>query len=176
MGFSNLLSSALTAVATLSGNPDLQRAADSANELVISYQTQQQQEMAKRILSSPDGIAPFTEKGQTVWRALQYNENGEIVGFADFSTKEEYLLLKQQELYAQQVKQQQMKVEQQEAERRYAAEKKQKASSASSQINAYGNMVITLEQAAWSCTNYPDYTPSWDACIKREINKADQRR
>ena len=46
MGFSNLVSSALTAVATLSGDPDVQRAANSANDLVVSYQTQQQQAMA----------------------------------------------------------------------------------------------------------------------------------
>ena len=62
MGFSDLLSSALTAAATLSGNPDVQRAANSANDLVVSYQTQQQQAMAERILKSPDGIIPVTEK------------------------------------------------------------------------------------------------------------------
>ena len=101
MGFSNLLSSALTAVATLSGNPDVQHAANSANDLVVSYQTQQQQAMAERILNSLDGIVPVTENGTTVWRALQYNSSGEIVGFADFTTKEEYLLLKRQELKAQ---------------------------------------------------------------------------
>ena len=88
MGFSNLISSALTAVATLSGDPDIQRAANSANDLVVSYQTQQQQAIADRILSSPDGIIPVTEKGVTVWRALQYNENGEVVGFSDFNSKE----------------------------------------------------------------------------------------
>ena len=86
MGFSNLLSSALTAAATLSGDPDIQRAANSANDLVVSYQTQQQQSMAERVLKSPDGIIPVTEKGVTVWRSLQYNGNGEIVGFSDFNT------------------------------------------------------------------------------------------
>ena len=86
MGFSNLLSSALTAAATLSGDPDIQRAANSANDLVVSYQTQQQQSMAERVLKSPDGIIPVTEKGVTVWRSLQYNGNVEIVGFSDFNT------------------------------------------------------------------------------------------
>ena len=56
MGFSNLLSSALTAVATLSGDPDMQRTANSANDLVVSYQTQQQQAMAERILNSPEEL------------------------------------------------------------------------------------------------------------------------
>ncbi|MFH4180680.1 hypothetical protein WDA55_21750, partial [Acinetobacter baumannii] len=88
--------------ATFSGNPDVQQVANSANELVVSYQAQQQQEMAQRIMSSPEGIIPVTEKGKTVWRALKYNANGEITGFADFNNKEEYLLLKQQELRAQQ--------------------------------------------------------------------------
>ena len=112
MGFSNLLSSALTAVATLSGDPDIQRTANSANDLVVSYQTQQQQAMAERILNSPDGIIPVTEKGVTVWRTLQYDGNGDVVGFSDFNSKEEYLLLKQQELKAQQLRQQQLQAEQ----------------------------------------------------------------
>ena len=117
MGFSNLLSSALTAVATLSGDPDIQRTANSANDLVVSYQTQQQQAMAERILNSPDGIIPVTEKGVTVWRTLQYDGNGDVVGFSDFNSKEEYLLLKQQELKAQQLRQQQLQAEQ--AQRRF---------------------------------------------------------
>ena len=126
MGFSNLVSSALTAVATLSGDPDVQRAANSANDLVVSYQTQQQQAMAERILNSPDGVIPVTEKGVTVWRALQYNGNGEIVGFSDFNSKEEYLLLKQQELKAQQLRQQQLQAEQAEAQRKYATQQTKK--------------------------------------------------
>lgn len=178
MGFSNLLSSALTAVATLSGNPDVQQAANSANELVVSYQTQQQQNMANRILNSPDGIAPFTEKGQTVWRALQYNANGEIIGFADFATKEEYLILKQQQVLAEQQRQQELQAQKAEAERRYALEQaskpkpKQQGDVSIADIDAYGGMVSSIEQAAWKCTKFQDDTPPWHQCMQYHMNKA----
>lgn len=179
MGFSNFLSSALTAVATFSGNPDIQQVANSANDIVVSYQTQQLQDMANRILSSPDGIAQFTEKGQTVWRALQYNANGEIVGFADFATKEEYLLLKQQEAQEMYAEQQRLKAEQAEADRRYAIQyaaqqqkQPQRGDVSIADIDGYGSMLGSLEQAGWNCTQYRDNTPPWDKCMQREFNKA----
>ena len=147
MGFSNLLSSALTAVATFSGNPDVQQVANSANELVVSYQAQQQQEMAQRIMSSPEGIIPVTEKGKTVWRALKYNANGEITGFADFNTKEEYLLLKQQELRAQQALEQQRKAEQ-ATQRQYSAQARHPGDVSIADIDAYGQMLDTMQKAS----------------------------
>ncbi|MBJ9903134.1 hypothetical protein [Acinetobacter bereziniae] len=171
MGFSNLLNSALTAVATFSGNPDVQRAANSANDLVVSYQTQQQQAMAERILKSPDGIIPVTEKGVTVWRALQYNGNGEVVGFSDFSSREEYLLLKQQELKAQQLKQQQRQAEQAEAQRKYATQQTKKQGDVSiSDIDAYGQTLGGLERAVMACSKYRENTPPWNDCIYRQVN------
>lgn len=166
MGFSNLLSSALTAVATLSGNPDVQRAANSANDLVISYQTQQQQAMAERILNSPDGIVPVTENGVTVWRALQYNGSGEIVGFADFTTKEEYLLLKQQELKAQEQRQ----AEQTKAQRKSVAQSTKQGDVSISDIDAYGQILGGLEQAVLNCSKYRENTPPWNDCIYRQVN------
>ncbi len=169
MGFSNLLNSALTAVATLSGDPDVQRVANSANDLVVSYQTQQQQAMAERILNSPDGVIPVTEKGVTVWKALQYNRNGEVVGFSDFNSKEEYLFLKQQELKAQQLRQQQLQAEQAEAQRKYASQQKYKSSS-TSEIDAYGKMLGGLEQAVLACSKYRENTPPWNDCIYRLVN------
>lgn len=179
MGFSDFMSAALTAVATFSGNPDIQQVANSANDMVASYQNQQLQEMANRILSSPDGIAQFTEKGQTVWRALQYNANGDIVGFADFATKEEYLLLKQQEMQEVHAEQQRLKAEQAEADRRYAMEyaarqqkQAQRGDVSVADIDGYGSMLGSLEQAAWNCTQYQDNTPPWDRCIQREFDKA----
>ena len=169
MGFSNLVSSALTAAATLSGDPDIQRAANSANDLVVSYQTQQQQSMAERVLKSPDGIIPVTEKGVTVWRSLQYNGNGEIVGFSDFNTKEEYLLLKQQELRAQQLKQQQLQAQEAEAQRKYASQQKYKSNS-TSEIDAYGQTLGGLERAVMACSKYRENTPPWNDCIYRLVN------
>ena len=171
MGFSNLLSSALTAAATLSGNPDVQRAANSANDLVVSYQTQQQQAMAERILNSPDGIIPVTEKGVTVWRALQYNGNGEVVGFSNFNSKEEYVLLKQQELKAQQLKQQQLQAEQAQAQRKYAAQQTKKQGDVSiSDIVAYGQTLGGLERAVMACSKYRENTQPWNDCIYRLVN------
>ncbi|WP_151803260.1 hypothetical protein [Acinetobacter guillouiae] len=168
MGFSNLLNSALTAVATFSGDPDVQRAANSANDLVVSYQTQQQQAMAERILKSPDGIIPVTEKGVTVWRALQYNGNGEVVGFSDFNSKEEYLLLKQQELKAQQLKQQQLQAE---VQREYATQQTKKQGDVSiSDIDAYGQTLGGLERAVMVCSKYREKTPPWNDCIYRQVN------
>ena len=156
MGFSNLLSSALTAVATLSGDPDIQRTANSANDLVVSYQTQQQQAMAERILNSPDGIIPVTEKGVTVWRTLQYDGNGDVVGFSDFNSKEEYLLLKQQELKAQQLRQQQLQAEQ--AQRKYAPQTKKQGDVSISDIDAYGQTLGGLERAVIACSKYRENT------------------
>ena len=156
MGFSNLLSSALTAVATLSGDPDIQRTANSANDLVVSYQTQQQQAMAERILNSPDGIIPVTEKGVTVWRTLQYDGNGDVVGFSDFNSKEEYLLLKQQELKAQQLRQQQLQAEQ--AQRKYAPQTKKQGDVSISDIDAYGQTLGGLERAVMACSKYRENT------------------
>ena len=171
MGFSNLLSSALTAVATLSGDPDIQRTANSANDLVVSYQTQQQQAMAERILNSPDGIIPITEKGVTVWRALQYNGNGEVVGFSDFNSKEEYLLLKQHELKAQQLRQQQLQPEQAEAQRKYATQQTKKQGDVSiSDIDAYGQTLGGLERAVMACSKYRENTPPWNDSIYRQVN------
>ncbi|WP_287911724.1 hypothetical protein [Acinetobacter sp.] len=171
MGFSDLLSSALTAAATLSGNPDVQRAANSANDLVVSYQTQQQQAMAERILKSPDGIIPVTEKGVTVWRALQYNGNGEVVGFSDFNSKEEYLLLKQQELKAQQLRQQQLRAEQAKAKPKYATPQTKKQGDVSiSDIDAYGQTLGGLERAVMACAKYRENTPPWNDCIYRQVN------
>ena len=171
MGISNLLNSALTAVATLSGNPDVQRAANSANDLLTSYQTQQQQAMAQRIANSPDGIAPFTEKGVTVWRALQYNASGEVVGFSDFNTKEEYLLLKQQELKAQQLRQQQLRAEQAKAQPKYATPQTKKQGDVSiSDIDAYGQTLGGLERAVMACSKYRENTPPWNDCIYRQVN------
>lgn len=170
MGISNLLNSTLTAVATLSGNPDVQRVANSANDLLTSYQTQQQQAMAQRIANSPDGIAPFTEKGVTVWRALQYNASGEVVGFSDFNTKEEYLLLKQQELKAQQMRQQQLQAEQ-AAQRKYASQQAKKQGDVSiSDIDAYGQTLGGLERAVMACSKYRENTPPWNDCIYRLVN------
>lgn len=169
MGFSNLLGSALTALATITGDPEIQRAANSANNLVTSYQTQQQQAMAERIVNSPEGIIPVTEKGVTVWRAVQYNVHGEVVGFADFNTKEEYLLLKQQELKVEQLKQQQLKAEQAEAQRKYAAQPQYKSKS-TSEIDAYGQMLGGLEQAVLKCAKYREYTPPWNDCIYAQVN------
>ena len=168
MGFSNLLSSALTAVATLSGDPDVQRAANSANDLVVSYQTQQQQAMAERILNSPDGVIPVTEKGVTVWRALQYNGNGEVVGFSDFNSKEEYLLLKQQELKAQQLRQQQLQAEQ--AQRKYAPQTKKQGDVSISDIDAYGQTLGGLERAVMACSKYRENTKPWNDCIYSQVN------
>ena len=168
MGFSNLLSSALTAVATLSGDPDVQRVANSANDLVVSYQTQQQQAMAERILNSPDGIIPVTEKGITVWRALQYNGNGEVVGFSDFNSKEEYLLLKQQELKAQQLRQQQLQAEQ--AQRKYAPQTKKQGDVSISDIDAYGQTLGGLERAVMACSKYRENTKPWNDCIYSQVN------
>ena len=168
MGFSNLLSSALTAVATLSGDPDIQRTANSANDLVVSYQTQQQQAMAERILNSPDGIIPVTEKGVTVWRALQYNGNGEVVGFSDFNSKEEYLLLKQQELKAQQLRQQQLQAEQ--AQRKYAPQTKKQGDVSISDIDAYGQTLGGLERAVMACSKYRENTKPWNDCIYSQVN------
>ena len=171
MGFSNLVSSALTAVATLSGDPDIQRTANSANDLVVSYQTQQQQAMAERILKSPDGIIPVTEKGVTVWRALQYNGNGEVVGFSDFNSKEEYLLLKQQELKAQQLRQQQLRAEQAKAQPKYATPQTKKQGDVSiSDIDAYGQTLGGLERAVMACAKYRENTPPWNDCIYRQVN------
>ncbi|KHO14357.1 hypothetical protein NT90_16285 [Acinetobacter baumannii] len=171
MGFSDLLTSALTAAATLSGNPDVQRAANSANDLVVSYQMQQQQAMAERILKSPDGIIPVTEKGVTIWRALQYNENGEVVGFSDFNSKEEYLLLKQQELKAQQLKQQQLQAEQAKAQRKYSSQQTKKQGDVSiSDIDAYGQTLGGLERAVMACSKYRENTPPWNDCIYRQVN------
>jgi hypothetical protein len=168
MGFSNLLSSALTAVATLSGDPDIQRTANSANDLVVSYQTQQQQAMAERILNSPDGIIPVTEKGVTVWRTLQYDGNGDVVGFSDFNSKEEYLLLKQQELKAQQLRQQQLKAEQ--AQRKYAPQTKKQGDVSISDIDAYGQTLGGLERAVMACSKYRENTKPWNDCIYSQVN------
>ena len=168
MGFSNLLSSALTAVATLSGDPDVQRTANSANDLVVSYQTQQQQAMAERILNSPDGIIPVTEKGITVWRALQYDGNGDVIGFADFNSKEEYLLLKQQELKAQQLRQQQLQAEQ--AQRKYAPQTKKQGDVSISDIDAYGQTLGGLERAVMACSKYRENTKPWNDCIYSQVN------
>jgi hypothetical protein len=168
MGFSNLLSSALTAVATLSGDPDIQRTANSANDLVVSYQTQQQQAMAERILNSPDGIIPVTEKGITVWRALQYDGNGDVIGFADFNSKEEYLLLKQQELKAQQLRQQQLQAEQ--AQRKYAPQTKKQGDVSISDIDAYGQTLGGLERAVMACSKYRENTKPWNDCIYSQVN------
>ncbi|AUT32813.1 hypothetical protein BFR69_07560 [Acinetobacter pittii] len=179
MGFSNLLSSALTAVATFSGNPDVQQVANSANELVVSYQAQQQQEMAQRIINSPDGIIPVTEKGKTVWRALKYNADGEITGFADFNTKEEYLVLKQQELRAQQALEQQRKAEQ--ATQRHPTTQTKRAGDVSiADLDAYGQMLGTMQQASMgalkNCSQYVESSPPWNACVQREVQKVEQRR
>mgnify|MGYP000423219555 CR=1 FL=1 len=168
MGFSNLLSSALTAVATLSGDPDIQRTANSANDLVVSYQTQQQQAMAERILNSPDGIIPVTEKGVTVWRTLQYDGNGDVVGFSDFNSKEEYLLLKQQELKAQQLRQQQLQAEQ--AQRKYAPQTKKQGEVSISDIDAYGQTLGGLERAVMACSKYRENTKPWNDCIYSQVN------
>ena len=168
MGFSNLLSSALTAVATLSGDPDIQRTANSANDLVVSYQTQQQQAMAERILNSPDGIIPVTEKGVTVWRTLQYDGNGDVVGFSDFNSKEEYLLLKQQELKAQQLRQQQLQAEQ--AQRKYAPQTKKQGDVSISDIDAYGQTLGGLERAVIACSKYRENTKPWNDCIYSQVN------
>ncbi|MCU4327797.1 hypothetical protein JW980_07900 [Acinetobacter johnsonii] len=168
MGFSNLLSSALTAVATLSGDPDIQRTANSANDLVVSYQTQQQQAMAERILNSPDGIIPVTEKGVTVWRTLQYDGNGDVVGFSDFNSKEEYLLLKQQELKAQQLRQQQLQAEQ--AQRKYAPQTKKQGDVSISDIDAYGQTLGGLERAVMACSKYRENTKPWNDCIYSQVN------
>ncbi|MFQ6277462.1 hypothetical protein [Acinetobacter johnsonii] len=168
MGFSNLLSSALTAVATLSGDPDIQRTANSANDLVVSYQTQQQQTMAERILNSPDGIIPVTEKGVTVWRTLQYDGNGDVVGFSDFNSKEEYLLLKQQELKAQQLRQQQLQAEQ--AQRKYAPQTKKQGDVSISDIDAYGQTLGGLERAVMACSKYRENTKPWNDCIYSQVN------
>ena len=168
MGFSNLLSSALTAVATLSGDPDIQRTANSANDLVVSYQTQQQQAMAERILNSPDGIIPVTEKGITVWRALQYDGNGDVIGFSDFNSKEEYLLLKQQELKAQQLRQQQLQAEQ--AQRKYAPQTKKQGDVSISDIDAYGQTLGGLERAVMACSKYRENTKPWNDCIYSQVN------
>ncbi|WP_060465046.1 hypothetical protein [Acinetobacter sp. LMB-5] len=179
MGFSNLLSSALTAVATFSGNPDVQQVANSANELVVSYQAQQQQEMAQRIISSPDGIIPVTEKGKTVWRALKYNANGEITGFADFNTKEEYLMLKQQELRAQQAWEQQRKAEQ-ATQRQSTTQTKRAGDVSIADLDAYGQMLGTMQQASMgalkNCSQYVESSPPWNACVQREVQKVEQRR
>lgn len=168
MGFSNLLSSALTAVATLSGDPDIQRTANSANDLVVSYQTQQQQAMAERILNSPDGIIPVTEKGVTVLRTLQYDGNGDVVGFSDFNSKEEYLLLKQQELKAQQLRQQQLQAEQ--AQRKYAPQTKKQGDVSISDIDAYGQTLGGLERAVMACSKYRENTKPWNDCIYSQVN------
>ena len=168
MGFSNLLSSALTAVATLSGDPDIQRTANSANDLVVSYQTQQQQAMAERILNSPDGIIPVTEKGVTVWRTLQYDGNGDVVGFSDFNSKEEYLLLKQQELKAQQLRQQQLQAEQ--AQRKYAPQTKKQGDVSISDIDAYGQTLGGLERAVMACSKYRENTKPWNDSIYSQVN------
>ncbi len=168
MGFSNLLSSALTAVATLSGDPDIQRTANSANDLVVSYQTQQQQAMAERILNSPDGVIPVTEKGVTVWRTLQYDVNGDVVGFSDFNSKEEYLLLKQQELKAQQLRQQQLQAEQ--AQRKYAPQTKKQGDVSISDIDAYGQTLGGLERAVMACSKYRENTKPWNDCIYSQVN------
>ena len=168
MGFSNLVSSALTAVATLSGDPDVQRAANSANDLVVSYQTQQQQAMAERILNSPDGVIPVTEKGVTVWRTLQYDGNGDVVGFSDFNSKEEYLLLKQQELKAQQLRQQQLQAEQ--AQRKYAPQTKKQGDVSISDIDAYGQTLGGLERAVMACSKYRENTKPWNDCIYSQVN------
>lgn len=168
MGFSNLLSSALTAVATLSGDPDIQRTANSANDLVVSYQTQQQQAMAERILNSPDGIIPVTEKGVTVWRTLQYDGNGDVVGFSDFNSKEEYLLLKQQELKAQQLRQQQLQAE--HAQRKYAPQTKKQGDVSISDIDAYGQTLGGLERAVMACSKYRENTKPWNDCIYSQVN------
>ena len=168
MGFSNLLSSALTAVATLSGDPDIQRTANSANDLVVSYQTQQQQAMAERILNSPDGIIPVTENGVTVWRTLQYDGNGDVVGFSDFNSKEEYLLLKQQELKAQQLRQQQLQAEQ--AQRKYAPQTKKQGDVSISDIDAYGQTLGGLERAVMACSKYRENTKPWNDCIYSQVN------
>ncbi|XZT12927.1 hypothetical protein ACT4XF_13985 [Acinetobacter baumannii] len=179
MGFSNLLSSALTAVATFSGNPDVQQVANSANELVVSYQAQQQQEMAQRIMSSPEGIIPVTEKGKTVWRALKYNASGEITGFADFNTKEEYLLLKQQELRAQQALEQQRKAEQ-ATQRQYSTQTRRSGDVSIADIDAYGQMLDTMQQASTgiltTCAQYVESSPPWNACVQREVQKVERRR
>lgn len=168
MGFSNLLSSALTAAATLSGDPDIQRAANSANDLVVSYQTQQQQAMAERILNSPEGIIPVTEKGVTIWRALQSDGNGDVVGFSDFNSKEEYLLLKQQELKAQQLKQQQQQLQ---AQRKYAApQTKTQGDVSISDIDAYGQTLGGLERAVMACSKYRENTKPWNDCIYSLVN------
>lgn len=179
MGFSNLLSSALTAVATFSGNPDVQQVANSANELVVSYQAQQQQDMAQRIISSPDGIIPVTEKGKTIWRALKYNADGEITGFADFNTKEEYLVLKQQELRAQQALEQQRKAEQ-ATQRQYSAPTKRAGDVSIADLDAYGQMLGTMQEASMgalrNCSQYVESSPPWNACVQREVQKVEQRR
>ncbi|EXR43092.1 MULTISPECIES: hypothetical protein [Acinetobacter calcoaceticus/baumannii complex] len=179
MGFSNLLSSALTAVATFSGNPDVQQVANSANELVVSYQAQQQQEMAQRIISSPDGIIPVTEKGKTIWRALKYNADGEITGFADFNTKEEYLVLKQQELRAQQALEQQRKAEQ-ATQRQSTTQTKRAGDVSIADLDAYGQMLGTMQQASMgalrNCSQYVESSPPWNACVQREVQKVEQRR
>ena len=168
MGFSNLLSSALTAAATLSGNPDVQRAANSANDLVVSYQTQQQQAMAERILNSPEGIIPVTAKGVTIWRALQSDGNGDVVGVSDFNSKEEYLLLKQQELKAQQLRQQQLQAEQ--AQRKYAPQTKKQGDVSISDIDAYGQTLGGLERAVMACSKYRENTKPWNDCIYSQVN------
>ncbi|MFA2894017.1 hypothetical protein [Acinetobacter pittii] len=179
MGFSNLLSSALTAVATFSGNPDVQQVANSANELVVSYQAQQQQEMAQRIISSPDGIIPVTEKGKTVWRALKYNADGEITGFADFNTKEEYLVLKQQELRAQEALEQQRKAEQ-ATQRQYSAQTRRPGDVSIADLDEYGQMLGTMQQASMgalrNCSQYIENSPPWNACVQREVQKVERRR
>ncbi|RYL13015.1 hypothetical protein, partial [Acinetobacter baumannii] len=158
---------------------DVQQVANSANELVVSYQAQQQQEMAQRIMSSPEGIIPVTEKGKTVWRALKYNADGEITGFADFNTKEEYLVLKQQELRAQQALEQQKKADQ-ATQRQYATQTRRPGDVSIADLDAYGQMLGTMQQASMgalrNCSQYVESSPPWNACVQREVQKVEQRR
>ena len=124
--------------------------------------------MAERILNSPDGIIPVTEKGITVWRALQYDGNGDVIGFADFNSKEEYLLLKQQELKAQQLRQQQLQAEQ--AQRKYAPQTKKQGDVSISDIDAYGQTLGGLERAVMACSKYRENTKPWNDCIYSQVN------
>ena len=124
--------------------------------------------MAERILNSPDGIIPVTEKGVTVWRTLQYDGNGDVVGFSDFNSKEEYLLLKQQELKAQQLRQQQLQAEQ--AQRKYAPQTKKQGDVSISDIDAYGQTLGGLERAVMACSKYRENTKPWNDCIYSQVN------
>jgi len=87
--------------------------------------------------------------------------------------------LKQQELRAQQALEQQRKAEQ-ATQRQYTTQTKRAGDVSIADIDAYGQMLGTMQQASMgalmNCSQYVEASPQWNACAQREVQKVEQRR